>query len=162
MADLYPVAGARIYMGAAPMDLQSDDFEVSDFNAVSWTEIDGWSQMGVIGDAAALITTALINRNRDVKQKGTANAGSMQNVFAVIRDDAGQIALRAAAAPSVKDNYPFRIIWNDPTGSPATGSKTYFIGLVMSAQEAGGEANTMQMLNATIEINCNPVNVAAG
>lgn len=162
MSDLYPVAGCRIYIGASPMATQSTDFVAADFNSVTWIEIDGWSQAGAIGDAAALITTALINRGRDQKQKGTANAGSMQNVFAVIPADAGQVALLAAADASNKNNYPFKVLLNDPTGSPATASKRLFVGVVLTAQEAMGEANTIQNLNATIEVNSNIVKVAAG
>jgi hypothetical protein len=161
MSNLYPVAGMKLYIGGVKAP-QVADFVVSDFDAEVWTEIDGWSQMGPVGDAAALITTALINRGRDFKQKGTANAGSMANVFAVIRNDAGQIALRAAAAPANKNNYAFKVVGNDPTGSPATATTLFFIGLVTSAQEAGGEANTIQNLNATIEINSNIAIRAAG
>jgi len=162
MADLYPVAGCRIYIGNAPKATQATDFVVGDFAGVTWVEIDGWSQAGALGDAGALITTPLINRGRDFKQKGTANAGSMQNVFGQIDGDAGQAALLAAGDAANKNNYPFQVLLNDPTGSPATASKRYFVGLVTSAQEAMGEANTNRMLNATVEINSNIVRVAAG
>lgn len=161
--DLYPVAGAKIFIGGAAMATQADDFEESDFASVSWTEIDGWETMGTIGDTAQVITTSLINRGRDVKQKGTRNAGSMQNVFAVLSDDAGQTALIAAEKTS--SNYPFKIEFDDAAAGPASPtpepSKRYFVGLVTSAQEAGGGANTVQKLNATIEINSNIVPVAA-
>ncbi|HWV44131.1 hypothetical protein [Pseudorhodoplanes sp.] len=162
MSDLYPVAGCRFYIGNAPMATQATDFVAADFNSVTWIEVDGWSQAGALGDAGALITTALINRGRDYKQKGTANAGSMQNVFGIIPGDAGQAALLAAGDASNKNNYPFKVLLNDPTGSPATASKRLFVGLVTSAQEAMGEANTIQNLNATVEINSNIVRIAAG
>lgn len=155
---LYPVAGSKIYIGGV-LDDQADDFVAADFDGQSWALIDGWSQMGPIGDNAALITSNIINRGRDIKQKGTANAGSMQNVFAQMVDDPGQIALIAAAAPSNRNNYAFRIDLNDADGGAP--SKRYFVGLVMSAQESGGEANTIRNLNATIEINSNIVSVAA-
>lgn len=156
--DLYPVAGCHIYIGNQKAT-QTTDFVEADFNGQSWVEIDGWSQMGAFGDAAALIVTQLINRSRDVKQKGTANAGQMQNVFARIDDDEGQIAMRAAAAGAQKNNYAFRLDFNIATGQ-STPPKAYFVGLVMGAQEAGGGANTIRNLNATIEINSNIVFVA--
>ena len=116
-----------------------------------------------IGDKAALITTPIINRGRDTKQKGTRNAGSMQNVFAKIDDDAGQIAVIAAEGTS--SNYAFKIVFDDAATSPASpvpvGSQRLFVGLVTTAQEAGGAANTVQNLNVTIEINSNIVHVAA-
>lgn len=159
--DLYPVAGLKFFIGSAKAT-QSADFTASDFSAVSWTEVDGWTQMGSFGDAAQVITTQVINRNRDVKQKGTRNAGSMQNVFAKIAGDAGQTAVKTAEATSA--NYAFKIEFDDAATSPASPtpepSKAYFVGLVTSAQEAGGSANTVQSLNVTVEINSNIVRVA--
>lgn len=155
---LYPVAGWKIYIGGTKAD-QDTDFVAGDFSGESWTEIDGWSQAGGFGDAAQVITTAVINRNRDAKQKGTANAGTMENVFVWIPDDSGQAALKAAAAPSVKDNYAFKVTASDTSGSTPT--TFYFIGLVMGFSRAGGDANTIQTVSATVEINSNIVEVAA-
>lgn len=115
MSDLYPVAGCRIFIGPAitvPLrDMVAGDFPV--ITSTDWTEIDGWSQMGAFGDSAALITTALINRGRDVKQKGTGNAGSMANVFAALLADPGQTKLRNAAKAANKKNQAIRIALND-------------------------------------------------
>jgi len=158
MADLFPVAGWKIYIGGTKAS-QAADFTASDFSGESWVEIDGWSQMGAFGDAAQTITTALINRGRDAKQKGTSNAGSMQNVFAWLPSDSGQAALIAAAEPSVKDNYAFKVTASDTSGSTPT--TFYFIALAMSSQRAGGDANTIQTMTATLEINSNVVEVAA-
>ncbi|HEU5019686.1 MAG TPA: hypothetical protein VFT69_17145 [Pseudolabrys sp.] len=158
MADLFPVAGAKIYIGPAQA-APDDDIAAADFTSTTWTEIADWTQCGSFGDTSALITTAVISRGRDVKQKGTKNAGSMQNVFAVNADDAGQIAL--IAAKTSNSNFPFKIEWDDaPSGVGATPTIHYFVGLVMSAQEAGGGPNTVRSLNATIEINSNVVTVA--
>lgn len=159
---LSPVSGEKIFIGGQ-LDDKATDFVAADFSAVTWVEIDGWSQCGAVGDTAALISTDLINRGRTIKQKGTRNAGSMQNVFAILPDDAGQIAL--LAAERTNKNYAFKIEGNDAATSPASPvpqpSKRYFVGLVMTAEETGGEANTIQNLNATIEINSNIVKVAA-
>lgn len=158
MADLYPVAGAKFYIGSASMSAPTDDVDVSDFAAVSWVRVADWQNMGAVGDSAALISTDIIDRGRTVKQKGTKNAGSMQNNFAVNADDAGQIALIAASQSP--NNYPFKIEFNDaPEGGTPT--EKYFIGLVMGAQEQGGGANTARLLSSTVEINTNVVTVPA-
>lgn len=159
MSDVKAVAGQRIFIGTDPVDLGDEDLILSDFSGVVWIEIKGWQTMGANGDAAALITTPLINRARDNKQKGTRNAGSMQNVFALDRGDAGQTKLREAEASDL--NYPFKILGNDEpaVGSAPTPSQRLFYGLVMSATEQGGQANTAQMLQATTEINTNIVTV---
>lgn len=159
--DLYPVAGSKIYIGGTKAT-QTADFTSSDFSAVSWTAIDGWETMGAMGDTAQILTSSMINRDRDVKQKGTRNAGSMQNVFSIIGADAGQLAL--IAAEKTKNNYAFKIEFDDAATSPASPTPTpttrYFVGLVTSAQEAGGSANTIRKLNSTVEINSNIVTVA--
>lgn len=160
MATLYPVAGCKIYIGDA-MDAPDGDMAAADFSAVTWTEIKKWTQMGTAGDAAQLITTSLIGEQRDVKQKGTRNAGSMQNVFAVAATDPGQIALIAAEKTNL--NYPIKVELNDKpaVGASPKNSLRYFVALVTAAQEAGGSANAVQSLNSTFEINSNIVQVAA-
>lgn len=155
---LYPVAGCHIFIGGVLSD-KSTDFIASDFATQVWTEIDGWMQMGSSGDAAQIITTPIINRGRDIKQKGTANAGQMQNQFTAILTDPGQLALIAASLPSNKNNYAFRVDLNDQIGGAP--SKRFFVGLVTTSEEPGGGANTIRQLNATIEINSNIVRVAA-
>lgn len=160
MPTLYPVAGQKIYIGPA-MELPEGDLTEADFADVTWVEIKGWETHGAIGDAGALITTPLIDVSRDIKQKGTRNAGSMQNNFAIIRSDPGQIAL--IAAEKTDHNYPFRIVGNDApaVGANPTPSERLFAGLVMGVPEQGGNANTTQLMQSTIEVNSNIVRVAA-
>ncbi len=236
---LFPVAGDRFYIGGVLSDKNSD-FLAADFAAQTWVEIDGWRDAGSIGDAAAEIPTDLINRGRTVVQKGTRRVPAMENMFAVVPDDAGQAALIAAEKSPF--NYAFRILRNDaPFGTPktpltmtiaspavasftahgwsigqriqfstsgklpdpvvpgkdyylvatvaantfsfsdtlggaaiittgiqsgvhsvygiGTGSQRLFIGLVMSAVEQGGGANTVKMLQSTIGVNSNIVRV---
>lgn len=158
MADLFPVAGAKIYIGGVK-NTQATDFVAADFSGETWVEVDGWETMGGYGDAAETITTQLINRGRDVKQKGTRNAGQMTNQFAEIVGDAGQTAMIAAEASS--NNYAFRIVFDDIPDGGSTGTTEYFVGLVTSWNRAGGGANTVRMREANVEINSNLVTVAA-
>ena len=158
MADLYAVAGTKIYIGGTKAT-QTTDFVASDFSGESWTEIDGWETMGAIGDAAQSIVTQLVNRGRDLKQKGTRNAGSMQNNFAIVNGDAGQAAMKAAEAST--SNYAFRVVYDDVPSGGSTPTTQYFIGLVMTWQDQGGGANTVRMKQGTIEINSNIVQVDA-
>jgi hypothetical protein len=240
MPQLYPVAGAKIYIGPAVNSVPDDaDVDVTDFASVSFTEIKGWQTMGAIGDAAALITESVISQGRDLKAKGTRNAGSMQNNFIILPSDTGQIAMIAAEATDF--NYPFKLAFDDappvktatvtisiatpgvvswaahtlvngdkvkfsttgalPTGLTAgteyfvvgaaagtfnvaatsggsaittsgtqsgvhtalsvpTGTEKYFYGIVMTAQENGGGANTARLLSGNIEINSPVITVA--
>lgn len=241
MPQLFPVAKSKVHMGPAVTSVPDDeDIDVTDFAGYSFTEIKGWQTMGSVGDAAALITEAVISSGRDLKAKGTRNAGSMQNNFIILPDDPGQIALIAAEATPY--NYPFKITFDDappadssvvtmtiatpgvitwtshglavdepvkfsttgalPTGlvagttyyvkttpdadtftvtatvggSAITTSGTqsgvhtattvpspttkYFYGIVMSAQEQGGGANTARLLAGNVEINSPVITVA--
>lgn len=155
---LYPVAGMKIYIGGVLAD-KITDFVAADFASQVWTEIDGWTTCGPIGDTGQLITTAIINRGRDAKQKGTSNAGQMQNEFAQNVLDPGQILVLAASLPTNKNNYAFRVDLNDAVaGAPG---KRYFVALVMNFEESGGGANTIRLVKSTFEINSNLVRVAA-
>lgn len=112
MGQLYPVAGAKIFMGPAVSNVPDDaDINEALFSSVVFTEIKGWQTMGAIGDAAALITESIISSGRDWKGKGTRNAGSMQNNFVILPEDDGQIAL--IAAEKTDYNYPFKLAFDD-------------------------------------------------
>jgi len=122
MPQLYPVAGAKFYIGPAVNSVPDDaDVDATDFASVSFTEVKGWQTMGAIGDAATLISEDVISQGRTLKAKGTRNAGSMQNNFIILPTDPGQIAL--IAAESTDYNYPFKIAFDDapaPKVSPVT------------------------------------------
>ena len=158
MADLFAVAGAHFSIGTVAMSVPTDDVDASDFASVTWVEVADWQTMGAIGDQAAEIATDLISRGRTAVQKGTKRSPAMTNQFAVNSDDAGQIAMYAASNSRL--NYPFKIEFDD---APSAGTPTlkYFLGLVMSAQEQGGGANTVRMLSANVAPNTNIVTVPA-
>jgi hypothetical protein len=242
MSSLHTIAGQKFYIGTTALSDKNSDFVAADFSAIVWTEVDGWKTTGRTGDTASLVSIDLVNRARTVKGKGPRNGGQMQNAFAVIDDDPGQLAL--VEAEKTQNSYPFRIkftnqvaavaltgvsmtaatpgvatktahglVVNTPikftagsgtlptgvvdgttyyvktvatadtftisataggtaittTGSPSgtytvttvpAPSERLFIGLVMSADDPGGEAAGFQMVNSTIEINSNLVDVA--
>lgn len=160
MSDLFPVAGAKFYIGGA-MATSPTPFDAADFSGESWVEVDGWETCGDYGDNSEIISTNLINRDRTVKQKGTSDAGTMENRFTVITGDAGMAAVLAAQA--TKNNYAFRIVWDDEpsTGVSPAPTTQYFVGLVASVGFVGGGANTIRMRNVVIPINSNIVTVEA-
>lgn len=119
MAQLYPVAGARFFMGPAVTVVPDDpDVNAALFASTAWTEVKGWQTMGSVGDSATLISEDIINSGRTLKAKGTKNAGSMQNNFIVQPYDEGQEMLIAAANSSA--NYQFRIMFDDAPPAAAS------------------------------------------
>lgn len=155
MGDIFAVGGAKFYIGNASMAAPDPNTVLSptDFSAVTWVEVKGWLTVGSFGGNSALITSQRIAGKRDMKGKGTTNEGSMQNVFAHVPGDTGQAAMEAAQGTAF--NYPFKVVWDDEPDGGSTPTIDYFVGLVMSWQRAGGNANAERTYNSTIEVNSN-------
>jgi hypothetical protein len=156
---LYPVAGCKFYISTNPFTELPADAVAGDYTSVTWTEVKKWTQMGTYGDSAQLITADLIGEIRTKKMKGSKNGGSMANVFAIDNLDAGQLKMIAVSKLAIC--HAFQVELNDKAGAQTTNSLRRFYGYVMTAQEVGGGANTVQTLNCTVELNSNIVNVAA-
>lgn len=118
-----PVAGCRFYIGTAPVNLPDNDVVEADFSAVVWLEVGQYETMGSAGDGAENIATNLINRRRTINIKGTRQAPTRSDNFALNLTDAGQLAMLAAEQTDY--NYPFRIDMNDaPVPKSATATIT--------------------------------------
>lgn len=155
--EIFSTAGSKVFIGQA-LSSKTTDFVLSDFSTQSWVSIGRLENIGAFGDEAQIITFDAIDVERTFKRKGTRNAGDMTLVCAVVYDDPGQVALRAAERTA--NNYAFKIEFNDepPGGTP---SSRYFIGLVTSVRETLETANNIAKLNVTIAINSNIVSVNA-
>lgn len=121
MASLVSTAGCKFYIGTA-LSATLTDFTETSFAGVTWTEVDGWMTKGDLGDSAEEIVTPLINRGRTVKQKGTFDAGTMENVFAWTPSDPGQLALIAASKTRLE--YAMKVEYSD---IPAVRSATFTV-----------------------------------
>ncbi len=154
---LQKVAGEKLYIGGVLND-KAADHVAADFTSQTWVLVDGYASRPALGDQAAEIATDLINRGRTVVQKGTRRSPAGEHRFAAIAADPGQLALKAAA--DSHSNYAFKLVKDDapPSGTPTT---LYFIGLVLSKTDQGGEANTASMITFNIAPNSNIVEVPA-
>lgn len=94
MANLYPVAGSKIFIGSAAN--LKPEVTVSDFAGANWTEIDGWANMGDLGDTQNFGDQELINTRRVISVKTTRDGGTMTNQFVPMGLDPGQLAFEAA------------------------------------------------------------------
>lgn len=160
MPDFYAVAGHKLFIGGVKAATKVD-FVAADFTSQTWVEIDGWTEMGELGDESEVITQDLINRGRTAKLKGSRDAGDMENQFVEITTDPGQIALLAAEKSN--NEYAFKIEGVDrpATGASPKPSMRFFTGLVTSARVDGGESNDALLMNATIAVTSNIVRTAA-
>lgn len=107
MSGLYPVAGSKLFIGSRVT--AKGTVTAADFASQVWTEIDGWTNAGSIGDTQEVIEQTLINQRRVRKMKGTLNAGTMENQFVSIDTDPGQKKFKQAIADC--QPYAFKIQW---------------------------------------------------
>lgn len=107
MAQVYPVAGSKIYIGNRVTG--KGTVTLADFAGTAWTEIGGWANAGTIGDTQEVGEQSLINENRVRKFKTVRNAGTMENQHIPMATDPGQILFKQA----IEDCQPwsFKIEW---------------------------------------------------
>lgn len=108
MAQLQAIANSKIFIGGVVAN-PKDTVTAADFAGEVWTEIDGWTAAGTIGDTTEIITQKVISSGRVRKVKGTSDAGNMENTFIPNATDPGQIAFKAAIRNCKP--YKFKIEW---------------------------------------------------
>lgn len=106
---LQAVNGSKIYIGTrvAPKGTVA----LSDFTPQEpqWLEIGGWTQSGSLGDTQNLITQPFISEERERQIKGTRIGGAMENTFAPLPNDPGQIRFKQAIDSC--HPYAFKVEW---------------------------------------------------
>ena len=116
MAQVYPVAGSKLYIGSRVTG--KGTVTTADFAGQVWTEIGGWASAGSIGDTQEVGEQSLINENRVRKFKTTRNAGTMENQFIPVALDAGQIKFKEAIDDC--QPYAFKIEWGGDCAPEST------------------------------------------
>lgn len=106
---LQAVAGSKIFIGTrvAP----KGEVVLADFTPqeAHWLEIGGWTQSGSLGDTQELISQTFIDQARTRQIKGPKTGGSMENTFAPIADDLGQLRFKEAIDSC--SPYAFKVEW---------------------------------------------------
>jgi len=128
--DIHTTSGTKFSISTTAVASTTDT--LSEYEALTWTEIGEVEDIGNIGDVSNEVTGAAIGDGRVRKAKGARNAGTMNVITFHTPLDAGQMALIDAEATN--DNYAFKI--ELPDAPPPTGTPTfqYFRGLVMSKE----------------------------
>lgn len=128
-------AGKKLYICTTP---QPDDLAQAAFEALTWVEITGVGSHGEVGTSTNILTYDTWGTTVAQKAKGIDNAGDPEIELARDPDDAGQVALRAAALTNF--NYAFKITGNDKPNNHVDSEPTtiYNRGLVVGPRRPMG------------------------
>lgn len=107
MAQVYPIAGSKLYIGGRVT--AKGAVVAADFSGQSWTEVGGWASAGTIGDTQEVGEQSLINEKRVRKFKTILNGGTMENQHVPMATDPGQILFKQAIDDC--QPYAFKIEW---------------------------------------------------
>lgn len=118
-------------------------FNKAGYDALTWTNIGEVTDLGNFGRVYALVTHQPIATRGTKKIKGSFNEGTINLVYGLDEDDAGQTLVLTA----VDDDGPasIRIITQ-------SGKIRYFQALVMSAPESRGTVDNVVSVNAQLEL----------
>ncbi|MEO4040345.1 phage tail tube protein [Hoeflea sp. CAU 1731] len=139
MSIISAVANTKLYIGDVTAGQEQSDYEAVD----PWTEVKDLADIGEFGDEANIIEYETIDDARVKKAVGTRNAGDLSVTVARMEDDAGQVAMRAAAKTS--NHYDFKMVLSN-------GEIFYFTGPISSARNQLGGANDVTQTVFTVAI----------
>lgn len=127
-------AGWKFYIATTA---QNDDLDQTGYEALTWTQVTGVGSHGETGTTTNILTYDTWDTTVAQKAKGISNAGDPEVELARDSDDAGQIALRAAAAVGNNNSYAFKI---EAADAPSGGTPTtrYNRGLVTGPRHPHG------------------------
>lgn len=137
MADIASTTGVKVSIG--PVN-STADIE-SEYDALTFVEIQPVESIGEFGDSAAMINFTALSDGRVRKLKGVADAGDLNVVVADSPRDPGQVAANAAAKTAF--SYALKIELNDAPDANDTNSIFYMRVKVMSSRLNVGAANAV-------------------
>lgn len=143
-------AGKKLYICTTP---KPDDLDAAAFALLTWVQIKGVGSHGEAGTSTNILTYDTWDTDVAQKAKGISNAGDPTIELSRDPDDAGQVALRAAALTNF--NYAFKIEGNDkPTSEVgATPTIIYNRGLVVGPRRPLGRNEDFDLEVFTLGLN---------
>lgn len=155
MADTaYTHSGDTFAISTTTEDEDLDDHATLGFPGLTYTTINGVVSLGPTGTNTNVVSQPTWGSTVISKGKGLTDAGDAELQLLRIPSDAGQIAIAAAGAPSVRANYAFKHVKQN-------GETRYYRGLVMGPVHQGGENEAVDTDTYTIALNQLPLTVAA-
>lgn len=141
----FTAAGTAIALSAGQPATQ----DATGYVALTYTEIGNVEKIGTIGPTPAKVEFQPLKGPKQ-KLKGSTDYGSLQPSIAIDPNDAGQTLLQAAS--SVATWYSFKVTYS-------SGAIRYFQAAVFGFPEMIDGADSIAMVNPTIEINTTIIKV---
>jgi len=141
-------AGSALAISAAAPASQ----DATGFAALTFTEIGSIEKIGTIGASFAKVEFTPLKGPKD-KHKGSVDYGSLQPSMAYDTADAGQTLMRTASDDGTSKLYSFLC-------TLPNGEKNYFQGRVFGMPLNIDGADSVVMVNPTVEVCTKPVKVA--
>lgn len=144
MSDYITSLGITLYGAAA----EPATYDKAGFDAVSWTEIGGVSNIGgTLGATFESVSFVLLKTGIDAPEKGTVNYGEMTVTVGRDVTDAGQILIKAGLDGAEKlTNHSWKL-------RMANGDYLCMTGKIFSAPNTLGDANTTIVREINIKAN---------
>jgi hypothetical protein len=140
---LRPTAGTKVYVSAGT----PGTINAAGYAALTWTEVQGFSNVGEIGDMMDVGNFDSLTEGR-IKYRSISDPGQLDASMADMPSDAGQIILKTAFAAgrgAAGETISLRI-------EDASGKGTYARVQVAGWRRVFGGAADVQMRNATLPI----------
>lgn len=150
----YTHSNVKFYISTTPQNADLDDHASDGFPSLTYVEVKGVGSVGEIGLATNIVSYDTLASNITSKGKGITDAGSADVEMLRIVADPGQLAMRAAGAPSNKDNYAFKQDLQD-------GTTRYFRALVAGPRHPGGRNEDFDLDVYTLGANQPPLDIPA-
>ena len=148
----YTHASNKFYISTTAQNADMDDHATTGFPGLTYTEVKGVGSRGEIG-----LNTNMVNYDTwgsvvISKGKGLTDAGGGDVEMLRIPNDPGQIAMRAAGAPTNHNNYAFKEVLQD-------GTTRYYRGLVGGPRHPGGRNEDFDLNVFTLALNQPPLDI---
>lgn len=149
----YTHSSDKLYISTTAQNADLDDHATNGFPGLIWTEVKGVGSFGETGINTNMVSYDTWGNTVVSKGKGLTDAGDADVEALRIPADPGQVAMNAAGAPSVTDNYAFRIDLQD-------GTTRYFRALVGGPRYPSGRNEDFDLVMWTLGLNQAPLDVA--
>jgi len=142
---VFTMANATFYIGTTA---SADD--LTSYEADTYEEVGEVESVDGLNDIQNFTTFAALKDSRERQLKTTKAAENITVNCGYDPEDAGQDAMRAAAAVSQQTNYNFKIVYDDDATNPTT---IYWSGLVGNDPYPGGSSTDVSMVAFTVTNN---------